>query len=53
LPNSKLGLKLGRHLAFGPKKHPPLSKLLLALAQKMGVGAKRFADGEGTLSGLT
>lgn len=49
----KLGLKLGRHLAFDPKKHPPLSRLLLTLAQKMGVEARRFADGEGALPGLT
>jgi hypothetical protein len=48
----KLGLKLGRHLAHDPAKHPPLSNVLLAVAQKMGVEADRFADSTGTLTGL-
>jgi hypothetical protein len=48
----KLGLKHGRHLAFDPDKHPPLSNVLLTLAQKVGVEADRFADATGTLTGL-
>ena len=50
---SRLGLKHGQHLAFNPDKHPPLTNLLLTLAQKMGVESGNFADATGTLSGLT
>lgn len=49
----RLGLKHGRHLAFNPDKHPPLSNVLLSLAQTMGVEAARFADSTGPLSELT
>ena len=48
----KLGLKLGRHLAHDPDKHPPLSNVLLTIAQKMGLESDRFADATGTLTGL-
>ncbi|HUQ72285.1 MAG TPA: DUF1552 domain-containing protein, partial [Planctomycetaceae bacterium] len=48
----KLGLKPGRHLAFDPDKHPPLSNVLVTLAQKMGVETSTFADATGTLNGL-
>jgi hypothetical protein len=48
----RLGLKHGHHLAFNPDKHPPLSNVLLTIAQKMGVETDRFADASGTLSGL-
>jgi hypothetical protein len=48
----KLGLKHGQHLAFDQDKHPPLSNVLLTLAQKMGVETDKFADATGTLSGL-
>ncbi len=48
----KLGLKLGRHLAHDPAKHPPLSAVLLTLVQKMGVETNTFADSTGTLTGL-
>ena len=48
----KLGLKHGRHLAFNPDKHPPMSNLLLTLVQKMGVETSKFADATGTLTGL-
>ena len=41
----RLGLKHGQHLAFDPDKHPPLSNLLLTVAQKMGVRSEKFADG--------
>ncbi len=49
---SKLGLKLGRHLAHDPSKHPPLANALLAVVQKLGVEATKFADSTGTLTGL-
>lgn len=48
----KLGLKHGQHLAFDPDKHPPLSNVLLTMAQKMGIEAEKFADATGTLPGL-
>lgn len=47
-----LGLKHGQHLAFNPEKHPPLSNVLLTLAQKAGVETERFSDSSGTLSEL-
>ena len=48
----KLGLKLGSHLAHNPTKPPPLSSVLLSVAQKMGVETDKFADSAGTLAGL-
>lgn len=48
----KLGLKLGSHLAHNPAQHPPLSNVLLTVAQKMGVETSKFADSSGTLTGL-
>lgn len=47
-----LGLKHGRHLAFDPDKHPPLSNVLLTLLQKAGVETEKFSDASGTLQGL-
>lgn len=46
------GLKHGQHLAHNPEKHPPLSNLLLSLAQKTGVETDKFQDATGTLDGL-
>ena len=48
----KLGVKLGQHLAHDEQKHPPLSNVLLSVAQKMGVETEQFADATGTLTGL-
>lgn len=48
----RLGLKLGRHLAFDPGSHPPLANALLTVARQAGLGADRFADSTGTLDGL-
>jgi len=48
----RLGLNLGRHLAFHPDRHPPMANVLLTLTQKMGVETERFADATGTLTGL-
>jgi hypothetical protein len=48
----KLGLKHGQHLAHEVKNHPPLSNVLLTLAQCMGVETHRFSDSTGTLTGL-
>ena len=47
------GLKHGQHLAHDPENHPPLSNVLLTVAQKMGVQAEGFQDATGTLSELS
>ena len=49
----RLGLKHGQHLAFDQDKHPPLSNVLLSIAQQAGVEVSSFADSTGTLTGLT
>lgn len=46
------GLKHGEHLAFDTANHPPLSNVLVTLAQKMGVESDKFQDATGTLTGL-
>jgi Protein of unknown function (DUF1552) len=46
------GLKHGQHLALNPDRHPPLSSLLLTLAQKAGLEEDRFSDATSTLDGL-
>ncbi|WP_372719776.1 DUF1552 domain-containing protein [Novipirellula sp.] len=46
------GLKHGQHLAHDPDRHPPLSNVLVTLAQKMGVETDQFQDATGTLTGL-
>lgn len=48
----KLGLKHGQHLAFEVSGHPPMSNMLLTMAQKMGVETDKFRDSTGTLNGL-
>ena len=48
----RLGLQLGRHLAHQPVGGPPLSNLLLTVAQKLGLANETFSDSTGTLSGL-
>ncbi|MEZ6055378.1 MAG: DUF1552 domain-containing protein [Planctomycetaceae bacterium] len=50
---SKLGLKHGQHLGFDVNNHPPMSNLLLSMAQAMGVETDRFHDSTGTLNGLS
>jgi hypothetical protein len=49
----QLGLKHGQHIAFDSDKHPPMSNVLLTLAQRMGLESDKFADATGTLTGLT
>lgn len=48
----RLGLRHGQHLAHAADNHPPLSNVLLTMAQAMGVESDRFADATGTLTGL-
>lgn len=46
------GFQHGQHLAHPQDSHPPLSNVLLSVAQKMGVDSGEFADATGTLTGL-
>lgn len=48
----KLGVRLGRHLAFDEQTHPPMANLLLTLAQRIGCETGQFADATGSLDGL-
>jgi hypothetical protein len=48
-----LGLKHGQHLAHDQENHPPLSNVLLTMAQKMDIQTGDFQDATGTLTGLT
>jgi len=49
---SAYGLKHGQHIAYDPDKHPPLSNVLLSIAQKMGVETGKFSDSTGEFSEL-
>ncbi|MFM8578058.1 MAG: DUF1552 domain-containing protein [Planctomycetaceae bacterium] len=49
----RLGLRHGRHLAFGEDAPPPLSNLLLTLAQAAGGAVERFSDATGPLAELS
>ncbi len=49
---SAFGLRHGQHLAFPENDHPPLSNVLLTVAQRAGLESDRFADATGTLTGL-
>ena len=44
---SAYGLKHGQHVAKDPENHPPLSNVLLSVAQKMGVETPSFSDSTG------
>ena len=46
------GLRHGQHIAHPPEKHPPLSNVLLTVAQKMGVDTGAFSDSTGSFSEL-
>jgi hypothetical protein len=49
---AKLGVKLGRHLAFDEANHPPMANVLLSLARAVGCELDAFSDSTGTLDGL-
>ncbi len=49
---SKLGLRHGQHLAFDQDKHPPMSNVLLTVAQAVGCETEQFSDAASTLTGL-
>jgi hypothetical protein len=46
------GFKHGRHLAFDPKKPPPLCNLYVTMLQRLGMDADKFGSSTGTLTGL-
>jgi hypothetical protein len=46
------GFKHGQHLAFAPKKGPPLSNLYVSMLQRLGIETDRFGSSTGTLTGL-
>lgn len=50
---SAYGLKHGQHIANDPEKHPPLSNVLLSVAQKMGAETPSFSDSTGEFTDLT
>jgi hypothetical protein len=50
---SAWGLKHGQHIAHDPDKHPPMTNVLLSVAQKMGVPSESFSDSTGEFSDLT
>ncbi len=45
----RYGWQHGQHQAFDVDKHPPLSNLLVSIAQKMGCEVDRFSDSNGTV----
>lgn len=49
----KLGLRNGQHLAFDQDKHPPMSNVLLTVAQAVGCETEQFSDASSTLTGLS
>jgi hypothetical protein len=44
--------KHGQHLAFDPKKSPPLCNMLVSFLQHLGVETDEFSTGKGTLTGF-
>lgn len=46
------GFRHGQHLAFDPKKHPPLCNVYLSMLQRLGIDAESFASSSGTINGL-
>ncbi len=46
------GFKHGQHLAFDPKKNPPLCNLYVSMLQRLGIEAENFGSSTGTLKGL-
>ena len=46
------GFRHGQHLAFDPKKNPPLCNLYVSMLQRLGLEVDRFGSSTGTLTGL-
>lgn len=46
------GFRHGSHLAFDPKKNPPLSNLFVQMLQRMGAEVDSFGSSTGTMPGF-
>ena len=46
------GFRHGQHLAFDPKKNPPLSNLFVQFLQRLGADVDAFGSSEGTVNGF-
>jgi hypothetical protein len=46
------GFKHGQHLAFDPKKNPPLCNLYVQMLQRLGAEVDSFASSNGTIPGF-
>ncbi|MCC6508171.1 MAG: DUF1552 domain-containing protein [Pirellulaceae bacterium] len=46
------GFDHGQHLAFDPKKHPPLSNLYVQFLQQLGADVDAFGSSNGTIPGF-
>lgn len=47
------GFDHGSHLAFDPRRSPPLCNLYVSMLQRLGIEVDRFNSGSATLTGLT
>ncbi len=46
------GFRHGQHLAFDPKKHPPLCNLFVQFLQRLGADVDTFGSSTGTIPGF-
>ncbi len=46
------GFRHGQHLAFDPKKHPPLSNLYVQFLRRLGTDVSSFGSSTGTIPGF-
>lgn len=46
------GFKHGQHLAFDPKKNPPLSNLFVQMLQRLGAEVESFGSSTGSIPGF-
>src|SRR3954447_23900647 len=46
------GFKHDRHLAFDPKRNPPLCNLYVSMLQRLGLEVDKFGSSTGSLTGL-
>ena len=46
------GFRHGQHLAFDPKKHPPLCNLYVQFLRRLGADVKDFGSSSGTIPGF-
>jgi hypothetical protein len=46
------GFKHGRHLAFDKENNYPLTNLFVSMLQRLGIEAREFSTGKGTMRGL-